>query len=418
MKINSTPIKGAALLAFLVGLSPVLSAETRGTYGGQSNVDPSVTSSESTRQQETSGQKQAEKQEEASLRRSSAHELTGMDVKNRSGDTLGKVKDFVIDAHSGQVVYAVVGSGGVLGVGETLHAVPVTALNYDTSTNEERLTLDIDSARWSQAPRFRKERLSSLQADQEGKATYEYYGQTWRGAAEAAKNEIGRNLPGGRQLQQQLVLSSDLKGKNVRSGDQKIGEIEDVLVQLENHTAAALLDPDNDFAGTREKYIVPFNKFIIPSASSEPFGTSLTRQDFASAQMVQGDSWAMSGSSGNLFIWPGRGRMAGTERVAQSTENQAQNQMNQPAQSKTPQPSAQLPQQQPPVAQIRQAIQSDTSLAQQGGRDIQVVAQGDKVVLLGTVQTKEAKDRIEERVEKAAPGWSIQNEIRVANVEE
>ena len=423
MKINSNPIRGAALVALLVGLSPAISAGSK-SPGYQSTSDqaqqPATSSSERMQQQQ-------QQQQASSMQRRSAHELTGMDVKNRSGDSLGKVKDFVIDANSGQVVYAVVGSGGVLGIGETLHAVPVSALNYDSSSGDERLTLDIDSARWAQAPRFRKERLSSLQAEQEGKATFEYYGQTWReGSQSLSMNNPVRNQgqgtsasqqqPAGRQ-ERQFVLASDIIGKNIRSGSQKIGSIEDVLVQLQNGTAAVLLDPDNDFAGTDQKYIVPFNKLTL--SGSDLFATSLTREDFSSAQVAQGDSWAStSGSSGRLYIWPSSSASISSAERSDRVAQNAQNQMNQPAQSKTAQTTPQSQQGQPPVAEIRQALQNDTSLAQQGGKNVQVIAQGDKVVLLGTVQTKEAKDRIEERVEKAAPGWSIQNEIRVANVEE
>ena len=61
---------------------------------------------------------------------------------------------------------------------------------------------------------------------------------------------------------------------------------------------------------------------------------------------------------------------------------------------------------------------SDTSIAQQGGQNVQVLAQGDKVVLLGTVQSEEAKDKIEERAEEAAQGWDVDNQIRVATAEE
>lgn len=398
--INSNPIRGAALVALLVGLCPAVSAEMHNQTGDQAFSElPQPT---------TPASSDSNRMQKEALRKRSAHELTGTNVKSRSsGDSLGRVKDFVIDARSGQVVYAVVGAGGVLGVGETLHAVPVSALNYEAVSGDERFTLDIDSARWAQAPRFKKDRLSSLQADQEGKATFQYYGQTWQelGQSLTMKNPVrNQGEPSAPQPQpamggqeNQFVLTSDIIGKNIRSGTEKVGEIEDVFVQLQNRAAAVLLDSEDSFTGTDQKYIIPFSKLTLQG--QDKFITSLTRQDFSSAQVVQGEAWASQpgGAAGKIYIWPGVGSIV--DRVAQGMSRDNN-------------------QGQPPVAEIRRALQSDTTIAQQGGKDVQVLAQGDKVVLLGTVRTEEAKDQIEDRVEKAAPGWSIKNEIRVATAEE
>lgn len=400
MKLNSNPIRGAAWVALLVGLVPAMSAQTQSQTANEVINDTSRAA------------EQASNKASNALRKHSANELTGMTVKNRNGDSLGKVKDFVIDSRSGQVVYTVIGSGGVLGIGETLHAVPVAALNYEGAGGDERLTLDIDSARWSQAPRFRKDRISSLQGDQEGRSTYEYYGQTWREPGQG----ITMQTPSQRQEgsaqqpaagQSQFVVASDIIGKNIRSGSQDVGSIEDVLVQLQSRSAAVLLDPDDSFTGTDQKFIVPFNRLSL--SGSDMLTTSLSREDFSSAQVAQSDSWAqqLQSAAGKLFIWPG----AGSQRVAQDMNQQQSQQGQQTAQQ-------QAQQGQPPVAQIREALQNDTSLAQQGGRNVQVLAQGDKVILLGTVQTEQAKEQIEDKAEKAAPGWSIDNQIRVATAEE
>jgi len=442
MKLKSTHVRGATLIALLVGLSPALSAEPRSQIGNPSTADrtqqdtsTATTANDSQWDQQQRAQQQIQQQQRTpqqqqaqqdqmrhqnqqvtqqsqsyssgTLRRQSAHELTGMDVKNRNGDSLGRVKDFVIDANSGQVVYAVVGSGGVIGIGDKLHAVPISALNYDTASGSERLTLDIASDRWEQAPRFTKDRLSSLQADQEGRTTFEYYGQTWRDAGQSlSMNNPVRNQGTTSQQQQQqqpqLVLASDIIGKNIRSGGQNVGSIEDVVLQFQNRSAALLIDPDDDFVGSDQKYVVPFNKLTL--SGGDRLTTTLTREDFSSAQVAQGNSWSSGGNSGALYVWP-RNESEFADRVSQRG-----NRMSDAGHSSR--------QGQPPVAEIRRAIQSDSSLTQQGGDDVRVLAQGDKVVLLGTVQSKEAKDKIEDRAEKAAPGWSIQNQIRVADVEE
>lgn len=52
-----------------------------------------------------------------------AKKLIGQDVKGTDGSKIGDIKDLAIDLHSNHVAYAIVSTGGVLGVGDTLHAV-------------------------------------------------------------------------------------------------------------------------------------------------------------------------------------------------------------------------------------------------------------------------------------------------------
>jgi len=68
----------------------------------------------------------------ASLRQPlSASSLTGDEIKNRQDETLGSVHDLMIDCDSGRVAYVVMTSGGFLGMGNKLFAVPMSALQLD-----------------------------------------------------------------------------------------------------------------------------------------------------------------------------------------------------------------------------------------------------------------------------------------------
>ena len=57
-----------------------------------------------------------------------AHNLIGMEVRNRNDERLGEIKDLVVDLQSGKAAYATIAVGGFLGIGEKLIAVPTTAL--------------------------------------------------------------------------------------------------------------------------------------------------------------------------------------------------------------------------------------------------------------------------------------------------
>ena len=57
--------------------------------------------------------------------------VEGTPVYNRAGERIGSVYTVMIDKHSGQVAYAVLGFGGFLGIGERYHPLPWKALDYD-----------------------------------------------------------------------------------------------------------------------------------------------------------------------------------------------------------------------------------------------------------------------------------------------
>lgn len=60
-----------------------------------------------------------------------AKKVIGTNVKDTSGSTIGKVEDIMLDKGSSNIMYAVVGFGGFLGMGEKYHPVPWTQLKYD-----------------------------------------------------------------------------------------------------------------------------------------------------------------------------------------------------------------------------------------------------------------------------------------------
>src|SRR5882757_7623486 len=69
-----------------------------------------------------------------SLRHSTAiraKKVIGTDVKDPAGKSIGKVEDILLEKQSNNIMYAVVGFGGFLGMGEKYHPLPWRVLNYD-----------------------------------------------------------------------------------------------------------------------------------------------------------------------------------------------------------------------------------------------------------------------------------------------
>jgi sporulation protein YlmC with PRC-barrel domain len=60
-----------------------------------------------------------------------AKKVLGTSVKSRGGEKIGKIEDIVLDKQSNNIMFAVVGFGGVLGAGEKFHPLPWSTLDYD-----------------------------------------------------------------------------------------------------------------------------------------------------------------------------------------------------------------------------------------------------------------------------------------------
>src|SRR4029453_3149468 len=58
------------------------------------------------------------------------HDCIGMTVNNFQDEKLGKVDDLAVDVESGRIVQVILSTGGFIGIGDTLTAVPPGAFTY------------------------------------------------------------------------------------------------------------------------------------------------------------------------------------------------------------------------------------------------------------------------------------------------
>ncbi|MGN6543988.1 MAG: PRC-barrel domain-containing protein [Aureliella sp.] len=80
--------------------------------------------------------------------------IEGMKVRNAQNEDLGHVKELVIDVDTGQVKYAALAFGGVLGIGDKLFAVPWKALTLKSGENDRYFVLNVDKQKLQQAKGF------------------------------------------------------------------------------------------------------------------------------------------------------------------------------------------------------------------------------------------------------------------------
>ena len=104
-----------------------------------------------------------------------ASKVRGTAVYNDAGDKIGTVEDIVLDKQSNQILFAALGFGGVLGMGEKYYPVPWSMLDYSEDKGGYVVPLNKESIK--KAPAYELKDLTkhdgSLGSIRE--QTYSYY---------------------------------------------------------------------------------------------------------------------------------------------------------------------------------------------------------------------------------------------------
>lgn len=265
----------------------------------------------------------------------------GKSLRGSNQEDFGQVADFLVNPEDGKLHFLLVTSGAG-SAGQTYRIVPVSAL---TSTAPDQFAVAMGQAEWDKVGTLTESRLQgrvTLQPDQLQDLTREFSAaQPGIAAAGAA---------------QTFVRVSQVKGKDVRSGNQKIGRIEDVAIDLNQQMAQPVLAPAGGFATTGQKYVMPFSQLEFTDDAQGAFSTTLSAADFQQQLTPTG---------------------------RQSADAAA--------------------------AAVQQALAQNPSLSAAG---VQVVPES-RIVLRGSVENNEKKAEIEQAARQAAPGLRVDSELTV-----
>lgn len=105
----------------------------------------------------------------------SADKVEGTAVYNPSREQVGTIDKIMIDKLSGKVAYAVMASGGFLGIGEKYHPLPWAALQYDTSV--EGYLVGMDKKALEGSPSYERSKLDAMDWNDKalGRTVHDYY---------------------------------------------------------------------------------------------------------------------------------------------------------------------------------------------------------------------------------------------------
>jgi sporulation protein YlmC with PRC-barrel domain len=105
-----------------------------------------------------------------------ASRVIGTSVYNTRDEKIGSIEDVMLDKLSNGIMFAVVGFGGFLGMGEKYHAVPWSALDYVPERGG--YVVPFTEEQLKAAPAYSISELSGDDGEAARDASYNYYGVT------------------------------------------------------------------------------------------------------------------------------------------------------------------------------------------------------------------------------------------------
>ena len=176
-----------------------------------------------------------------------ASNLMGMHVENGAGSDLGKIDDLFIDLSNGNVLFATVQNGGLLGIGADYVPVPLSALSLDAN---HQLQLPIAANQFENFP--------SLSSDWPGN-----YQPGWNTDVANWWNTAGYDTSVLSTASNQVVRASELIGYGIDAPQAPgFGNVQDLIVDLQNSDIRYVAMSIADVGGYGNEWrLVPYSAF-------------------------------------------------------------------------------------------------------------------------------------------------------------
>jgi sporulation protein YlmC with PRC-barrel domain len=137
-----------------------------------------------------------------------ATNIIGATVSNLQGERLGKIIDLTIDQN--RITFAVLSHGGMLGVGEKLIPVPISALSIK---DEKTVLLDISKNKLLTAPSFERSQRPDFSNRQWSEDTYRFYGVQPFWKESGMEKMMEKETPMKEQMKEKMQQMHDEKMK-------------------------------------------------------------------------------------------------------------------------------------------------------------------------------------------------------------
>jgi len=393
-----------------------------------------------------------------------ASEIIGMAVKTYQNEKLGKVDELAVDLESGRVLQVILSTGGLLGIGDTLTAVPPGALHHDVV--QTVLHLDASKEKLKSAVRFDNAQWASNSDQSHLTAVYGYYGeesslnfihpgdsslddgrrQDTRSRNDRPRNEENRRprdvskkpdptRPGAEAWDQnqqagdrltlipvsrlgQIQKASKLMGTPIKNLQQEaLGKVDNLMVDLASGRILAVIISSGGFLGMGGELSA------VPPSALRFSNDRATLQLDASKDLLTGAPHFHPGE------WPDFAQPTYAEGVyraykikpyftpnpATQADNTGQNVRDRDGSNLTPLDQGNSSADVQTTAQIRQEIVAAKNMSL-NARNVKIITNNGKVTLRGPVNTAEEQRVIGEIANRIATSDNVRNQLEVTAI--
>jgi sporulation protein YlmC with PRC-barrel domain len=198
------------------------------------------------------------------------HDVLGQAVTTPQEKEVGRIENVVLDAATGDLLYCVVTSGSVLGVGGTLRTLPWGVIQG--SADRQSFQLQLEEEQFTNAPHFDKDSWPDMEDRHWSDAIQVYYGKTPRFGKRLGPD----NEPVAQGPRPVLLATYVLQGHVRNPRGQRLGKIKDVVIDATAGQVAYVVLAFRDFPPRRAKW------FALPWPAlqqSKGLGTFITAVD-------------------------------------------------------------------------------------------------------------------------------------------
>jgi sporulation protein YlmC with PRC-barrel domain len=187
-----------------------------------------------------------------------ASTIINANVVNPAGDDLGDIDDLALDVTSGRVRYAVLRTGGFLGMGGDRHAAPLHALTF---IGEDEVRINISKEELEDRPGFDNDRWPQHPTAEWG-AGRQAPGQQPDAEQQREGQQPQVQRPGQQDRQEMsstVEKASDVIGATVHgAGDASVGDVDDIVIKPQDSSIAHYVVATDD-----GKVAVPASKITM-----------------------------------------------------------------------------------------------------------------------------------------------------------
>ena len=402
-------------------------------------------------------------------------DIIGMTVKNHQGEKLGKVDDLSLDVESGRIVQVILSTGGFLGMGNTLTAVPPGALREDAANKV--ILLDTSRESLKSAPKFDTAKWDEASQSNQVFETYSYYGEqpyfvanrseTWttnkdgtlsstlplhmdgtlntdaprtvertRNAAIAANGDDKSNTfstrnPDGSWTRQRysndngarsswsnlgfVQKASKLTGTSVKNlQDQKLGKVENFIVDLSAGRIIVVIISSGGFIGMGDELSAVPPTALRFNAEHDILQLDASKEMLASSPHFKANEWpdlSQPGYAGGVYRAYRVEPYFATDATSDA-DNTRQNVRDRDSRTLTPLDQGNSPADMTITSEIRKGILADKNMSI-NARNVKVITVNGQVTLRGPVNTSEEKRGIEAIANDIARPGNVNNQLEV-----